>query len=290
MIAKILDGVACSKNVRQEIAEMVTKIKHQQSPPALGIILVGEDLRSKVYVQNKARAAQQVGIECTITPCSPNMDTDGMLHVIETHNIHPAYDGFIIQLPLPSHIDIERIVDAIDPNKDVDCFHPFNQGLLLRGTPRFMPATPRGILELLKRNDCPVAGKHVVILGRSTIVGRPLAAALLLKGACGDATVTVAHSQTRHLEDVCKEADILVVAIGNPRFVNKRFVKEGAVVVDVGINKIGDKLCGDVDFDSVKKVASAITPVPGGIGPMTVAMLLCNTIEARLRRASVLSR
>ncbi len=281
MNASILDGAACRDLILEEIAVEVKKL---QTPPTLGIILVGSDPRSKVYVTNKMKFAQKAGIVCHLMECAPEVSTASLIKIVQSFNAHPGTHGFIIQLPLPKHVDLEAVVNAIDPAKDVDCFHPVNQGLLLRGAPRFLSATPRGVIELLKRNGHTLAGKHVVVLGRSTIVGRPLAAALLLRGEMGDATVTVAHSQTKDLKRVCCEADVLVVAMGQARFVTAEFVKPGAVVVDVGISKIDGKICGDIDFESVAAVASAITPVPGGVGPMTIAMLLKNTLEAYKRQ------
>ena len=242
--------------------------------------MVGQDPPSNVYVRNKVNTAREVGIDCNVTLCIDTITTKALISVVNVYNAEKLMDGFIIQLPLPRHIDVEAVTTAINPEKDVDGLHLINQGLLLRGTPRFIPATPLGIIELLRRNNCTTSGKRIVIVGHSTIVGRPLAAALLLKGEMGDATVTIAHALTENLPNVCREAEILIVAIGKPRFITADFVRPGAVVVDVGITNVDGKLVGDVDFISVGEVASAITPVPGGVGPMTVTMLLRNTIDA----------
>ncbi|MEK7117784.1 MAG: bifunctional 5,10-methylenetetrahydrofolate dehydrogenase/5,10-methenyltetrahydrofolate cyclohydrolase, partial [Patescibacteria group bacterium] len=240
--------------------------------------------RSVVYVERKQKAAMEVGIECALTRFPANITIEKVLGAIADLNEQPEINGMIVQLPLPSHLDTLSIVRSILPTKDVDGLHPENQGLLLQGAPRFIPATPRGVLELLKRNGYQTRGKHVVVVGRSNIVGKPLAAALLCRGEMGDATVTVAHKETENLKSICKAADILVVAIGDPGFITSEFVKPGAVVVDVGITVVEGKLKGDLDFDSVKDVAGAISPVPGGIGPITVAMLLLNTLDAAERQ------
>lgn len=281
MSARILDGAVCGKDIRAEIAAKVQLLGYKLG---LAVLLVGDDPASHIYVKSKGRAAFEVGFESSVNIQPATTSEGALLGVIRDYNKNPAIHGYIVQLPLPTHVNLEAIVSAIDPKKDVDGFHPENQGLLLRGIPRFIPATPRGIIELLRRNGISSRGKHVVILGRSSIVGRPLAATFLMKGEMGDATVTVAHSQTKSLADVCREADIVVAALGQARFVTRDFIKPGAVVIDVGINRVGGKICGDVDFDSVKDVASAITPVPGGVGPMTIAMLLQNTLDVVSRK------
>lgn len=275
MIAKILDGVQCSKIILAELAERVKKLS---KTPQLRVILVGDDPRSLVYVQNKVKAAASVGINCKVVSCPAEINNGELLRVIKEQSKNPDIDALIVQLPLPRDIDLGLMSIATDPFKDVDCFHPKNQGLLLLGTPQFIPATPAGVIELLKRNNITTQGKRVVIVGHSTIVGRPLAAALLCKGEMGDATVTVAHKATKDLQRVCREAEILIVAIGKPNFFTREYVSPGTIVVDVGINKVDGKIVGDVDFDQVKEIAGAITPVPGGVGPMTVAMLLSNTV------------
>lgn len=299
MSARVLDGRAIAADIRNDVAAAV---KRDGLTPGLTVILVGEDAASQVYVNGKEKAALECGFRSRVERYPATMAEADLLTRIKELNADPSVHGFFVQLPLPKHIDAGKVVRAIDPRKDVDGFHPENQGLLLLGTPRFVPATPRGVIELLARSNIATAGKRVVIVGRSTIVGRPLAAALLLKGEQGDATVTIAHSRTKDLAAVCREADILVAAIGSPRFVTGEMVKPGAVVVDVGINRVevpregpaarvgpagqgaparaGGKLCGDVDHASVCEIASAITPVPGGVGPMTIACLLLNTLDA----------
>lgn len=274
---RILDGKAMAASIRAEIAEAVER---EGLTPGLAVILVGEDPASQVYVSGKEKAAKECGFLSIVERYPATMSEADLLRRIGELNRDPKIHGFFVQLPVPKHIDAERIVNAIDPRKDVDGFHPENQGLLLLGTPRFISATPCGVIELLARSGISPAGKRVVIVGRSSIVGKPLAAAFLLKGPRGDATVTVAHSRTKDLASVCREADILVAAIGQPRFITRDMVKPGAVVVDVGINRVDGKLVGDVDHDAVKDVASAITPVPGGVGPMTIACLLLNTLQS----------
>lgn len=277
MAARILDGKAMAAEIRAEVASAARK---EGLTPGLTVILVGDDPASHVYVAAKEKAAAECGFRSRVERHPASMTQDALLRRIAELNADPSVHGFFVQLPLPKHIDADLVVRAIDAQKDVDGFHPDNQGLLLLGQPRLVPATPRGVVELLARSGLSPAGKRVVVLGRSTIVGRPLAAALLMKGPRGDATVTVAHSRTKDLAAVCREADILIAAIGAPRFVTRDMVKPGAVVVDVGINRVDGKLCGDVDFDAVREVAGAITPVPGGVGPMTIACLLLNTLEA----------
>ena len=281
--AKILDGKALAARIREEIAGEAKKLRVK---PGLAVVLVGDDPASDVYVRGKEKAAHEAGFKSVLDRRPADITQAELLAIVHKYNADPTIHGYLVQLPLPDHIDADAIVRAIDPRKDVDGFHPENQGLLLRGTPRYIPATPKGVVEILMRNGLSPAGKRVVIVGRSTIVGRPLAAALLANGAAGDATVTIAHSRTKDLAAVCREADILVAAIGQPRFITRDMVRPGAVVIDVGINRVDGKLCGDVDFDAVKEVASWITPVPGGAGPMTIAMLLQNTLEAAREQQS----
>jgi len=277
----ILDGKACAQAIRGEIALEVAKLGFK---PGLAVVLVGKHHASEVYVATKSRIATETGFHSVVARCPEDISQAALLEIIRGYNTDPKIHGCLVQLPLPPHINLAEVFAAVDPLKDVDGFHPINQGLLLLGAPKFIPATPRGIIELLRRNGITTHGKRVVIVGRSTIVGRPLAAAFLLKGEMGDATVTIAHSQTPDLAAVCREADILVTALGKPGFITADFVKSGAVVVDVGINRVDGTgvICGDVDFESVKTVASAITPVPGGVGPMTIASLLRNTLDAAL--------
>ncbi|HUQ41452.1 MAG TPA: bifunctional 5,10-methylenetetrahydrofolate dehydrogenase/5,10-methenyltetrahydrofolate cyclohydrolase [Candidatus Limnocylindrales bacterium] len=276
-VARILDGKAIAATIRAEIAAAA---KRERLVPGLAVILVGENAASQVYVNSKEKAAKECGFHSIVDRLPADITQAQLLARIEELNRDPKVHGFFVQLPLPKQIDPDAVVRAIDPRKDVDGFHPENQGLLLLGTPRFVPATPRGVVEMLSRAGISPAGKRVVIVGRSTIVGKPLAAALLAKGERGDATVTVAHSRTTDLAAVCREADILIAAIGAPKFITRDMVKPGAIVIDVGINRVDGKLVGDVDFDGVKDVASAITPVPGGVGPMTIACLLQNTLDA----------
>lgn len=277
MTARLLDGKAIAAEIRAEVARAA---KAEGLAPGLAVIHVGEDPASHAYVTGKEKDARECGFHSVVERLSASTPQPELLARIEALNRDPRVHGLLVQLPLPAAIDPDAVVRAIDPRKDVDGFHPENQGLLLLGRPRFVPATPRGVVELLARSGVSPAGKRVVVLGRSTIVGKPLAAALLLKGERGDATVTVAHSRTKDLAAVCREADILVAAIGSPRFVTGGMVKPGAIVVDVGINRLAGKLVGDVDFDAVREVASALSPVPGGVGLMTRASLLQNTLDA----------
>ena len=277
MAAALIDGKAIAEAIRREIAAEAAALPVK---PGLAVILVGDDPASHTYVRMKEKAAQECGFRSVVERYPADMTEEALLRRVAELNADPTIHGFFAQLPLPRHVDADRVMRAISPEKDVDGFHPLNQGLLLLGQPRFVPATPRGVVELLARSGVSTVGKRVVILGRSTIVGRPLAAALLMRGPRGDATVTVAHSKTPFVQDVCREADVLVAAIGVPRFVQKDFVKPGAVVIDVGTSKVDGRLVGDVDFEGVCEVAGAITPVPGGVGPMTIAMLLQNTLDA----------
>ena len=281
MSATLIDGKAMAEAVRREVAEEAKRLPQR---PGLAVVLVGDDPASQAYVRGKEKAAAEAGFKSVLDRRPADITQDELLDIVRGYNADPTIHGYLVQLPLPRHVDPDVVTDAIDPRKDVDGFHPVNQGLLLRGTPRFVPATPRGVVEMLMRSGHSPAGKRVVVVGRSTIVGKPLAAALLLKGKEGDATVTVAHSRTPNLPQVCREADVLVAAIGQPRFITREMVRPGAVVVDVGMNRVEGKLVGDVDFDAVREVAGAITPVPGGVGPMTIAMLLRNTLDAAKRQ------
>lgn len=282
MSARTIDGKAIAADIRAHIAKQVAA---SGVKPGLAVILVGEDPASHTYVAMKEKNALEAGFHSVVERYPASITQDQLLARIDELNRDPSIHGFFVQLPLPKHINADAVTRAIDPRKDVDGFHPDNQGLLLLGTPRFIPATPRGVVELMMRSGHEPSGKRVVILGRSTIVGKPLAAALLVKGARGDATVTIAHSRTPDVEAVCRQADILVAAIGVPRFVKASMVKPGACVIDVGTSRVDGKLVGDVDYDAVAQVAGSITPVPGGVGPMTIAMLLVNTVEAAERAA-----
>ena len=279
---KILDGKTIAEEIRREISAETTKLKTEQGIfPCLAAILVGNDPASQIYVSNKEKACAQVGIESRILRLPDTTDTESLLQHIDQFNADPAVHGILVQLPLPKSCAEQQILDAIDPQKDVDAFHPHNVGLLSQGRPRFLPCTPHGVQQLLVRGGIQTTGQHVVIVGRSDIVGKPMALMMVQKSAGADATVTVVHSRTKNLADHTRQADILIAAMGKARFITGAMVKPGAVVVDVGINRLPDgKICGDVDFDTVKEVASAVSPVPGGVGPLTITMLLQNTLIA----------
>ena len=281
MTATILDGKAMSQTIRAEIGQEVADFKKKTGvTPCLAAVLVGEDPASQVYVRNKRTACEKAGIESIMHIPPAETTTEELLAIVEGLNNDPAVHGILVQLPLPKGIDETRVLDAVDPAKDVDAFHPENVGLIVQNRPRFLPCTPHGIQQLLIRSGIETSGAKVVVLGRSDIVGKPMAVMLMQKAPGANATVTVAHSRTRDLAQVTKEADILIVAMGVAKFVTADMVKPGAVVIDVGINRTDDGLVGDVDFDAVKEVAGRITPVPGGVGPLTVAMLLHNTLNA----------
>lgn len=282
---KLLSGTELSATIQSELQTAVQSLKCRNIEPSLAVILVGEDPASQVYVAHKQRACKNVGLRSIKYLMPASASQQEVLALIDELNKDSDISGILCQLPLPGHLDEQAVISAIDLNKDVDCFHPHNFGLLAAGVPRFMPCTPFGILQLLKRNGISTQGKHVVVVGRSNIVGRPLSILLSAKG--WDATVTLCHSRTVDLAQTCRKADILIAAIGIPQFITAEFIKPGAVVIDVGINRISDtsnpkgfRLVGDVEFDSALEVAQAITPVPGGVGPMTIAMLLLNTINA----------
>ncbi len=287
MAARILDGKATAKAVRSELKERVSRLCEVGVTPRLEVVLVGEDPASQVYVRNKERAAKRIGMDGATSRVPADVTQQVLEGRVKELGADPKVHGILVQLPLPEGLDADRVVGCIPPEKDVDGLHPTNVGELARGAPRFSPCTPAGVIELLARHDVETPGKHVVIVGRSNLVGRPLASLLLLKGPRGDATVTVAHSRSRNLAEICRSADIVVAAVGRPNTITADMVQPGAVVVDVGINRIKDsstesgfRLVGDVDFEAVSEVASWITPVPGGVGPMTIAMLLVNTVEA----------
>ena len=281
MPATILDGKQLAQQLRSELSEEVIEfIQNNGVVPCLAAVLVGDDPASEVYVRNKRRACEAVGIESQLHRLSGDATSDDLLKLIAKLNKDAEVHGILVQLPLPAQIDKNRVLLAVSPVKDVDAFHPENVGRLVQGRPRFLPCTPQGVQQLLVRNGIDIGGRHVVILGRSEIVGRPLSIMLSQHGKGGDATVTVCHSRTHDLPSVTQLADILIVAIGRPKFVTAEMVKPGAVVVDVGINRTEAGVVGDVDFESVAKVAGAITPVPGGVGPLTIAMLLRNTLLA----------
>lgn len=281
MSARLIDGKAIAAEIRQRIAsESASFLTRTGKVPHLAAVLVGDDPASAVYVRNKQTACEKGGLKSTLHRLSAATTTEQLLNLIEQLNADPDTHGILVQLPLPPQIDSQRVLDAVAPLKDVDCFHAENVGLMVQGRPRFLPCTPSGCQQLLIHAAVETAGKHAVVLGRSEIVGKPMAMLLVQKGQAADATVTVCHSRTRNLAEIIKQADIIIAAIGKPKFVTADMVKPGATVIDVGINRVGDKLVGDVDFDAVKEVAGAITPVPGGVGPMTIAMLLQNTLRA----------
>ena len=284
----ILDGKKTSEALKQEIAEEVKQLKAEgKKVPHLAAVLVGNDGASLTYVGSKVKACEQVGFESTLVKLPANISEEALLQEIEKLNANPEIDGYIVQLPLPKHIDEQKILLAIDPTKDVDGFHPANFGRMALDMEAFIPATPFGIMELLKRYEVPTKGKHVVVVGRSHIVGRPTSILLSQKRAQGNATVTLTHSHTPNLAELTRQADIVVMALGIPEFLKGNMVKEGVTVIDVGITRLKDdsnpkgyRIVGDVAFNEVKEKASYITPVPGGVGPMTIAMLLRNTLLA----------
>lgn len=280
-MAILIDGKALAAKLQGELAEKTARLKEETGVvPGLVVILVGENPASQVYVRNKERSAIAAGFRSEVVRLPETIQENELLELIEQYNQDPLWHGILVQLPLPKHIDDEAVLLAIDPAKDVDGFHPLNMGRLWAGNPIMVPSTPAGIMEMFKEYGIELEGKRAVVIGRSNIVGKPMAQLLLAKNA----TVTLTHSRTHHLAKIAKTADILVVAIGRAKFVTADFVKEGAVVIDVGMNRDEDgKLCGYVDFDAVAPVASHLTPVPGGVGPMTVTMLMEQTYEAAVR-------
>lgn len=284
----ILDGKATSDKIKLEIAQMVReRVAEGGKRPHLAAILVGNDGASQTYVGHKERACSQVGFKSTLHRFPAEITQDELIDIIKEINKNDDIDGLIVQLPLPEHLDEDAVINAIDPSKDVDGFHPENVGKMTLGLPTFLPATPYGILRLLSEYGIETSGKHCVIIGRSNIVGRPLANLLSLKDEPGDCTVTICHSHTKNIEFFTKQADIIIAALGSPGFVKGDMVREGAVIVDVGITRVSDdtkkngyRLLGDVDFDTVAPKASHITPVPGGVGPMTIVSLMVNTLKA----------
>jgi methylenetetrahydrofolate dehydrogenase (NADP+)/methenyltetrahydrofolate cyclohydrolase len=286
--ARILDGVAIGKAIREEVAAEVSRLRSRGRKPGLAAVLVGEDPASAVYVRSKGKACEEAGMHSVTIRLPAETPEAELLATVDALNADPEINGILVQLPLPKHINSERVLRRIDPAKDVDGFHPVNVGKLVTGDKTaFRPATPYGVQQMLIRSGIETKGAHAVIVGRSNIVGRPMANLLIQQGPGGDATVTVCHSRTRDLPSVTRQADILIAAIGKPEFVTADMVRPGAVVIDVGINRVDDasrprgyRLVGDVAYDSVSQIASAITPVPGGVGPMTIAMLLQNTLQA----------
>ena len=276
-MTQIIDGKAISAQIKDELKEKVANLKKDGITLCLAVIQVGNDPASSVYVGNKKKACEYIGIESLAYELDENTTQEELLDLIRELNKRQDVNGILVQLPLPKHIDEDMIIRTIDPSKDVDGFHPQSVGALCIGQKGFVSCTPAGIIQLLKRSNIEIAGKECVIIGRSNIVGKPMALLLLRENG----TVTVAHSKTENLMEVAKRADILVVAVGRPKMITREYVKEGAVVIDVGIHRNeNNKLCGDVDYDDVAPVCSAITPVPGGVGPMTIAMLMNNCVES----------
>jgi len=297
MTAKIISGNEVAKEIRAELKERVSKLKERGVTPGLVMIRVGEDPASVSYVSGKEKAAEEIGVWSQTIVLPEVASEEELLSKVEEMNKAEHVDGILVQLPLPKHINTDKVLNLIDPAKDVDGFHPVNVGKMLIGDPYFMPCTPHGAVELMIRSGNPPEGKHVVICGRSNIVGKPLMAMLVQKNKRANATVTVVHTGTKNMAEITRQADILVAAMGSPEVIKPDMVKEGAVVIDVGVNRVGWKpskkdpskqvadLRGDVEFETVKEKASAITPVPGGVGPMTITMLMVNTVVAAERRA-----
>ena len=288
---KIIDGKKIANEVKNEIAKKVQERMADGRPvPHLAAVIVGDDGASKTYIGSIERSCREVGFTSSIYQYSANITEQELLEAIDFLNRDDEVDGYIIQLPLPKHISTEKVIAHVDPNKDVDCFHPMNNGKLFLGEACFLPATPYGTIELMRRAGISAAGKHCVVLGRSNIVGKPLAMLLAEKSDTGNATVTICHSRTPNLKEVCATADILLVAIGQPEMITAEYVKEGATVIDIGIHRIPDssekgyRICGDVKYDEVAPKCAAITPVPGGVGPMTMTCLMLNTLHARERK------
>ena len=276
MSAKILNGKEVSARIKDELKDKVTELKKDGIFPGLAVVLVGNDPASRVYVNSKKKACEFIGIESFEFTLPEDATEQQLLELVYKLNPDKQVNGILVQLPLPKHINEENIINAINPSKDVDAFHPANVGRIMTGNPIFLPCTPAGVMELIHESGIDVKGKECVVVGRSNIVGKPQAMLLLAEHG----TVTICHSRTVNLEEVCKRADILVAAVGKPEFVKGNMIKPEAVVIDVGINRVGGKIVGDVEFSSASEVASAITPVPGGVGPMTIAMLMKNTVKA----------
>jgi methylenetetrahydrofolate dehydrogenase (NADP+)/methenyltetrahydrofolate cyclohydrolase len=293
--ARLLDGKAIAATIRGEVQERTRSLARHGVVPGLAVVLVGDDPPSQMYVRSKGAACREAGMHSETLLLPTETPSDELLAVIDRLNADPAIHGILVQTPLPPQIDPDTVMRRIDPGKDVDGFHPMNVGKLVLGDPTaFRPATPYGIQEILRRSGVTTRGAHAVVVGRSTIVGRPMANLLMQPGPVGDATVTVCHSRTRDLPAMCRQADVLVVAIGRPNFIGADGIKPGAVVIDVGINRVDDaaspkgyRVVGDVDFEAARNLASAITPVPGGVGPMTIAMVLSNTLQAAIMRHGV---
>ena len=276
-MTQIIDGKKISQEIKDELREQVSKLKEQGTTVSLAVIQVGNDPASSVYVRNKKLACEYIGIQSLSYELPEETSEEELVGLVQKLNEDPSVNGILVQLPVPEHINADKIIQTISPDKDVDGFHPQNVGKLVIGERGFVSCTPAGIIQLLKRSGIEITGKHCVVIGRSNIVGKPMALLMLRENA----TVTVAHSKTHNLKEICQNADILIVAIGKPQFITADYVKDGAVVIDVGIHRDeNNKLCGDVKYDEVAPKASAITPVPGGVGPMTIAMLMHNCLES----------
>ena len=288
MSAQLIDGKGLALRVQQELAAEVQAFQQSSSvEPHLAAVLVGDDPASAVYVRNKQKACERVGMRSTLHKLSGTTTQSELLDLVSRLNEDASVHGILVQVPLPDQIDETTILDAVAPLKDVDCFHPENVGLMVQGRPRYLPCTPAGCQRLIAEAGVETSGAHAVVVGRSEIVGKPMAMMLVQKGAVANATVTVAHSRTRDLKEITRQADILIAAIGRTKFITAEMIKPGACVIDVGINRVDQKLVGDVDFEGAVTVAGSITPVPGGVGPMTIAMLLQNTLTAaRLQSSS----
>ena len=278
-MSNIIDGKLVASSVKQAVKQEVEELHKKHIKPCLAVILVGENPASLVYVNNKQKTCNELGIESKSIIISEDFGQENLLDVIQDLNEDPTVNGILCQLPLPAGYDEQAVIEAINPTKDVDAFHPINVGRIVTGDYAFLPCTPAGIMEMLQYYNIGISGKECVVVGRSNIVGKPMSMLLLHKNG----TVTIAHSKTKDLSEVCRRADILVAAVGKPKFITADMVKDGAVVIDVGINRIDGKLCGDVDFENVSRKTSWITPVPGGVGPMTIAMLIFNTLKSAER-------
>jgi methylenetetrahydrofolate dehydrogenase (NADP+)/methenyltetrahydrofolate cyclohydrolase len=294
MVATIIHGPDVAAQIKKELREKIAELRGRGVTPGLAVVMVGEDPASKQYVRNKVKGCEELGIYSRSIILPESASEDELLKVVDELNADPAIHGFLVQLPIPQHIDENKVLMRIDPEKDADGFHPINVGRMLIGNPQFLPATPHGIQEMLMRSGNDPEGKHVVVVGRSNIVGKPIAAILMQKKKGANATVTVCHSRTRDLASLVRMGDVVIAAIGSPGFITADMIKPGAVVIDVGTNRVDDpsdkrgyRWVGDVDFENVKEVASAITPVPGGVGPMTIVMLLKNTVTAASRAAGM---
>lgn len=294
MAAKILDGKAIAQDIRAELKQKTAELKKQGIVPGLGVLLVGDDPASRSYVTAKEKACEETGLYSREIKLPATASHKEILDVVKAFNVDEKIDGILVQLPLPDSSMEQSVIEAISPDKDVDGFHPVNVGRMMLGLPAFLPCTPHGVLQILKRSGIKTSGAHVVVIGRSNIVGRPLVNLLSQKSELGDATVTMCHTRTKNMKELTLQADIIVAAVGRPNTVTADMVKPGAVVIDVGVNRVADttakagfRLKGDVDYAAVAEKAAAITPVPGGVGPMTITMLLANTVESAVRRHGV---